>query len=282
MLAAASALELAVVITSGLVAGVVTAAVGRWFELDTPRTVIGAGFIGALVALAVADLVIRGLGHWWADRPVASAVLTGLLLLAVTVLVVEGLIETLGTRRFAPAARAAVSDILDSADIGSPLAEVRERLAVARAGGEPPAPQIRAGSQYVALVDTARRARRADDHIRAALTRHAALLIATDRLNVLYDLGLEAAEAVNRLGEQITAYEARAAEEATAAGVRDYDAWRPQEPATVEGWAAVMDAETAVVTALDKLETTAGRNAGVRARDDALWRHPIARGRRPD
>jgi hypothetical protein len=62
--------------------------------------VMGVVCLGALVTLAVVDLLDPEVGEWWAQRPMLAASASGLLLLAVTVLVVQALLQRAAQRRW--------------------------------------------------------------------------------------------------------------------------------------------------------------------------------------
>ena len=281
MVAAVSAGQMGITVGAGLAAALIVVAAliavgARTHVRFRPwATGIGAACIGLLIGLSVADLVIGGLGQWWANRPVAAATVTGLLLLAVTVLVVQSLLENLEMRRFAPGGRAAVREILDMADgKGDPdqvLAGVYGTLAAARAAGEPPGESFpyEYGSghsekgAYESFEMIVLRAQNAHELIKRAITEQAPVLTATETLNDLYNVALNSANDVGDLAKQLETYNSMMSEEADAAREddpdRDYDLWRPKGPAVRRCWFSVIGAWNNVVVGLYKLEECASR-----------------------
>jgi hypothetical protein len=90
----------------------------------------GAAVAGAVGALVASEFLIDGAGAWWADHPIGAAVLTGALLLALTVLVVEAVVERVLSstelQRWAPAGRAAAEAVVTS--IAAPYDVVQRRV----------------------------------------------------------------------------------------------------------------------------------------------------------
>jgi hypothetical protein len=96
-------------------AGALAALCAR-LSLGRLRTVAAAAAAGALAALIASELLIDRIGPWWADHPMTGATVTGALLLALTVVVIEAAIDhTLRAaeeRRWTAAGGAAASAIL--------------------------------------------------------------------------------------------------------------------------------------------------------------------------
>jgi hypothetical protein len=110
--------RIAAMIAAGLLVAVVVG--GLVARRSDPRVwwqvLVGAVFSGCIVGMAVGDLLIKHQGRWWADRPMLAAGISAILLLGLTVLVVEAVIEHGNTLRRRTAAQQPVARTLESAD----------------------------------------------------------------------------------------------------------------------------------------------------------------------
>jgi hypothetical protein len=117
------------VVGSVAAVGSVLAMIGWKLQLGRFRTLAGAVFGGLLGGLVVGDFTVPDAGNWWADHPSAAATATGVLLLALTVLIVEAVVERVlraaEDRRWQGAARLAVEGLLGEY---APVLTATERL----------------------------------------------------------------------------------------------------------------------------------------------------------
>lgn len=152
---------------------------GRW------RAVTAALAGGALAGLIAVELTSPGVGKWFADHPGTGAVLTGVLLLALTVLVVEAAVEhslqAAEERRWKQAGHIACRAIIDAA--GRAINEFNEGalwpMTVWLARTEP-------DTDMPADARIPDRAARVSEEIRTAILAAAPVLTATERLHSLY------------------------------------------------------------------------------------------------
>ena len=86
-------LAIGAAVAIGCLAFVVVVWLARRGGLRAHEAKLGGAFAGVLVALAAGDLFIDDLRDWWADRPMLSATVGGALLLGLTVLLVDAIVE---------------------------------------------------------------------------------------------------------------------------------------------------------------------------------------------
>jgi hypothetical protein len=140
---------------------------------------------GLLVGMLVAEVTVDGAGRWWAEHPTIGATVTGVLLLALTVLIVEGAVErslsAADERRWAPVGRAAAEVLLDRFTEAQGM--FRQRLR--ECTGE-----VQEGSYPRALIRED--ADLLHERMRSAALEAAPVLAATDGLHEIYDLAMAA------------------------------------------------------------------------------------------
>lgn len=306
MLAGVSAGQIGISVGAGFAAVLIVVAVlivigaRAHVRFRSWATGIGAACIGLLIGLSAADLLITGLGRWWANRPIAAATVTGLLLLAVTVLVVQALLDNLEARRFAPGGRAAVREIPDIADrkgyLGKGLAAVYDEMAAARTAGEPPGEVFRyrwgwmpyEGGHYNNFSNFVRHTLIVYEEIKQAITAQVPVLTATETLNDLYNLALNSADDVGTLATQLEKYNDVMSEEAAADRVKDPNMgppqrpnmhavqWHPKGAPVGQCWGSAIAAWNNVVAGLDTLEERASREfPGFDKHQKAEWRQKL-------
>jgi hypothetical protein len=156
-------------------------ALGRW------RTVTAALAGGALAGLIAVELTSPCVGRWFADHPGTGAALTGVLLLALTVLVVEAAVEhslrAAEERRWKQAGHIACRAIIDAAGraIKAFNEDVLWPMTVWLARTEP-------GTDVLQDARIPERAARVSEEIRTAVLAAAPVLTATEHLHSLYTI----------------------------------------------------------------------------------------------
>jgi hypothetical protein len=85
--------DVVIAIACGIVAGVAVDQTATRLGIRDARSQLGSVLVGVIFSLAAGDLLIGGLGRWWGDRPMLSSGVSGLLLLGLTVLLIDKLIE---------------------------------------------------------------------------------------------------------------------------------------------------------------------------------------------
>src|SRR5687768_10539144 len=87
------ALAIAAAVAVGFIAFVIVGVLASRGGLRHHEAMLGGGFAGILVALAMGDLLIDDLREWWTRRPMLSATVGGALLLGLTVLFIDAIVE---------------------------------------------------------------------------------------------------------------------------------------------------------------------------------------------
>jgi hypothetical protein len=195
--------EIAIPIGSAIVCGAGLRYLGNAAGAGRKRTIAGALAGGVLVGLVVADFTIDGAGDWWARHPTASATITGLLLLALTVLVIEAALERVlraaEEQRWQAAGRTAASALLEA--LPRPIHTFQLD------GLWPLTSAVERNDGANVPMDTAVHARTLADAIRSAVLDAAPVLTATDSLHQIYGEALNAAEASTELAFSIEEWE---------------------------------------------------------------------------
>lgn len=212
----------AVSLAVGVGAGALALGVARFVGVTgAVRLTAGAVCVGLLVALGVADVVVPHLGPWWADRPMASAAITGALLTAIIALVVEAVIEHLEARRWRPAGIHALTRLQHAG--AAAYANLEEAFATAPASGYPKnwknwlqsdrdfGPPAEAGLVFACgpvgeFSDIVNAATRTRETIEATATELAPILTATDELNEVYVAALETIHILEALAKRARVY----------------------------------------------------------------------------
>ena len=78
---------------AGLACFVLVTRYANGLRLGEDRAIAGGLFSGSLVALGLAHVIVDGLGPWWADHPMLAAGVSGALLLGLTVLLIDALVD---------------------------------------------------------------------------------------------------------------------------------------------------------------------------------------------
>lgn len=186
-----------------LVAAAALTALGRWLALGRLRTLIAALAGGALVALSAAEFMVSGSGDWWQRHPSTGAVVTGLLLLALTVLVVEAAVQralkAAEEKRWRPAGQVAANQLL--AGIAAPIRDFQDQIiwvmgervenAMRSSPGEEPGERARLFAEQVSDV----------------VLRAAPVLSATEQLHAVYAHALKVAQIASELSLTIPEWE---------------------------------------------------------------------------
>lgn len=276
------AAEILVAVAAGAASALIVVALGRFFRLGFWRVVIGAVCLALLVGLGVADLLVGGFGKWWAERPLAAAGLSGLLFLAITVLVVEALIEHVDARRLTPAGRAAVEGVLDAAGLDSgPLKPLQRILTNMKDADHPAGLKEPVDLSPGYLIDPqVMDAIEVDAQIGRVVAESAAVLTATGHLIGLYDRALTAADAVHCVAQRLEAYRNFVLEHWEEHGREDMSSgpgWHEKVRAlgADDRWASVLDAWPQVVSAFDDLEREAHERVTIALYSNPVWRRPL-------
>jgi hypothetical protein len=277
----------------GLLAGVSVLCLGQQLTLGPWRTGTGAVAFAILTALVVADFSVDGAGAWWAAHPTAEAAAAGLLLLALTVLVVEAAVNRAliksEARRWRPAAAFAASAVLDRAieplrgvegDLSSVSAVGRLKTAIR---GEWPPSAVNTLRTRIPL-------RRAE--LQRAVLEAAAVLTATDELHGLYDELLTAITTLTDLDEAIREWYGTGANEgafrnefppddawqtgeALDHGYKNQrpsdDEWELQFPETGAAWRVVMGVWASALSHVLAFECNATDTLGITPTADSPW-----------
>lgn len=105
-------------------------ALALWLGLGRLRTVTVALGGGLLAALVSSEFSVNGAGDWWQRHPSTGATVTGILLLALTVLVVEIAVKRTLTaaeeKRWRPAGQVAASQTL--ARLAAPIRDFQDEI----------------------------------------------------------------------------------------------------------------------------------------------------------
>lgn len=251
---------------AGLLAGVVIQFLGRGLRLSAWRTWIGAGVAALLVGLVVGDFSVHGAGDWWARHPTAGAAATGVLLLALTVLVVEAAVERVlrasEARRWRSAATVAATSVLH--DAVDPIIRIQEilwsvsevgRIRGRDSGHSPPNEVVQLQRMIPAVRGT----------LQQTVLVAAPVLTATDELHRLYNEAVAAVEAAGDLDSAILEW--RRAWYGTSdifetETVSDEE-WQQQHPEVTEAWRAVMELWAGALSHLRAFEREAMRSLDV-------------------
>jgi hypothetical protein len=260
---------------------VIVVAVGMTFRLGRVRTVTAAICAGALAALAAADAIVAEAGRYWDNHSMLGAAVSGVLFLALTVLLVEALVEYVDARRLRPAGCMAVKSFLDlAAERRGPVGGLRYSLSHSFATDSPPLlDDPKQPLHPLHVVEHLRdRASTAAEQLRRALFAAAPVLTATDELTPLFDHASRVVEVVDEIHANIAAY-----------GTLLVELWddRPGEQATVTEWKGfwevhgapalwqrVRDGWTQLAASLNELDSNAARLLATGEHEEAIWRRP--------
>jgi hypothetical protein len=276
----------------GLLAGVCVLYLGQQLTLGPWRTGTGAVAFAILTALVVADFSVDGAGAWWAVHPTAEAAAAGLLLLALTVLVVEAVIDRAlasnEARRWRAAAAFAASAVLEAAI--EPLRRVESDLGSVSAVGRLHVPPRGEWPPY-AVVSLLRLIPQHRSGFQRAVLEAAPVLTATDELHRLYDDLLAAITTLTDLDTAIREwYRIGANEDAFSEIVPDDalqtsealyeryrnptppdDDWKRHYPGTGTAWRSVMGVWATALSHVLAFERNAADSIGVTPTSDAPW-----------
>jgi hypothetical protein len=260
---------------AALLAGVGMIVTGRLLALGAWRTWIGAVAGAVLAGLVVADFVVSGAGTWWAEHPNAAATATGLLLLALTVLVVEAAVERVlrasEAQRWRAAAAVAATAVLNNAV--NPLQRLASELdGISNLGRV----RKRSGNEWPphSVVSLRSGAPRTRAELERAVLAAAPVLTATDDLHRLYDRALAAVEAAAAIDEAVMdwwrALQGTGTEGVESPEVSD-EVWRQQCPDGVDAWRHVRQLWTMVLSQMGLFEREAVEGLSVDAPSLSPW-----------
>ena len=177
-----------------------------WLHAGSSRAAGAALAAGTIAGLLAAELTVQDIRRWWAARPLTAAAVTGVLLLALTLLVVEAVVDKLllraEQRRWRPAARAAAEALMSGA---SRAMSEFQRTALW-------SDTIAVDSFEGVSFGFDARVERLASRLTRTVLDVAAVLTATIELHALYDHALNAAEAARdlpRIAEEWGNYDAR-------------------------------------------------------------------------
>ena len=233
------------------------------------RVPVGAVLSAMLAGTVAADFSVPGAGEWWSVHPNAAASATGLLLLAVTVLVVEAVLERVlrasEARRWRTAAAEAVGAVLDAAagDKGTEFSRLR-----------PPGQWISGPPDPSEAEDLRANLREAHERLRRGVLDVAPVLTATDELHELYDLAVGAAAAIAELRAALSAWletHETLSEEIRSVDRFDEEDFAQRFPELRDKWTHVKVEWNKLVSHLEALEREAERDLGVEPRPRAGW-----------
>jgi hypothetical protein len=256
-----------VAIGAGVLAAAAAALVGIGFRSGVLHAVFGAVFTGAIVALAVADVTVDGAGSYWEGHPMLGAGLSGLLLVGLTVLVVNRLIERGEARRWRRVARRPVGALVRLMD--EPAIETGwVILTVAAPTGWPEHATEENVAILRALAKCAESMAAEADRQGPILTANAELLGlfgATSNLAVAgRDLSQSVARYADVLHRNLSAYDEQKWQ-------ADHGPWR---------WEAAANDYDDFMAALARLERAMEETVGLSlSGHDAPWRQPRIRAR---
>ena len=166
---------------------------------------------GVLVGLLVAEVTVDGAGRWWAEHPVIAATFTGVLLLALTVLLVEAVIERVlkaaEDRCWHSAAQVAACGVLEG--MAEPIRNFQDEIVWVMGEGVQklmnPSPR----------EDPTERAREFAAEMRAVVLGAAPVLTATERLHGIYAHALRVAQLATEVALEVSAWRRESREDAS-------------------------------------------------------------------
>ena len=254
-----------VVVGTGLITGILLLLLGQRLTLGAWRTWVGAGAAGLLASLVAGDLAISGAARWWAAHPTVEAAATGLLLLALTVLVVEAVVQRAlaasETRRWRPAASIAAAALLDNAV--APMQRTHDDLDAISDIGR--IKRMRSDEWPPSAVSTLlSRVPRWRAELNRVVLGAAPVLTATDDFHRMYDHVLAAVEAVGDLEPAIEDwYRTGVDEEAFRTQAITDEEWQRQFSETEQAWRSVLKVWATALEHLRGFEREAVRDLAV-------------------
>src|SRR5215210_1325740 len=112
-------MTIVVAIAAGVVAFLAVVALAYHVRLRDTEAFLGAALAGVLVSLAVGDLLIEELGRWWSARPMFAAAIAGTVLLGLTVVLVDKVLERSRARFWRRVLAQPVAHVLGSLGLGN-------------------------------------------------------------------------------------------------------------------------------------------------------------------
>lgn len=178
-------MELLIIALAALAAGVAAGLTATKSQLGDRRAVVGAVVSAATAALAVSEAISGTVGDFWTAHPINASLVTGGLLLALTVLVIEAVVDRhiadAEDRRWRSTAQTAAQSLVVTLErTGRAYRDlILESTEAVEAGRSPPK------DDFLQLEQTFRA---------EVLTAHE-ILTRTPRLHAVYDVALETVEA---------------------------------------------------------------------------------------